>query len=108
MDVRYFEKHSDMLDTLSEDDRQTVLLELEAQHLRDMERDIYNSSLVTMDNKGKMMVIKRWYPRAFFTVQKYFPAFVENPNDFPIAVSIAVNNLIGYSCGRDAAVLRFS
>lgn len=91
-DLQYWRSHTDRIATLSEEDRRTVLAELHAEDLRNHERGSYD--LITLDNEQKLRLLQRWYPRAYSTVEKFYPGFVQEPNNFPPIIANAINSLI--------------
>lgn len=88
--IEYWE-HQD-LDTLSEVDRKELLVELEAQRVREAERGKYDWAF--LNNEEKLEIMKKWYPRAYRTVKTFYPGFMQAPNDFPRGIAEAINRMI--------------
>ena len=96
MDLEWYAEHTDML---CEADKNRVSIEMEAQKSRALERRIVKIGF--MDNKGKISLIKKWYPTAYRTITECYPGFIEAPDDYPPVIVSAVNNVINLQCGYD-------
>lgn len=94
-DLRYWRSHEEQIATLDEVDRIEILSELTAEDLRNRERGEYD--LIVLDNEQKLILLRRWYPRAYSTVEKFYPGFVQEPNGYPPVIAQAINALICHS-----------
>lgn len=92
-DLTYWRSHEDILATLDEPDRIEILTELSAEDVRNRERESYD--LLMLDNKQKLGLLKRWYPRAYRTVETFYPGFIQEPDGYPPVIARAINALIG-------------
>lgn len=71
---------------------QEYRMERKAESIRKQEKNMYDFD--ALDNEQKLEILKKWYPRAYRDIEKFYPGFISYPNDFPAAYARAINNMI--------------